>query len=114
MAYKNIEDRRKNWMRWYKRHKEEFKKRCKVYNQSEAGKKSAIIRAKRQKEKNPEKWKARQTLRNAIYRGKIKKLPCAICGELKVQAHHEDYKKPLEVIWFCSKHHKQYHYESNK
>lgn len=36
-----------------------------------------------------------------VKRGKIVKSPCAKCGELKVEAHHEDYAKPLEVIWLC-------------
>ena len=39
----------------------------------------------------------------------IRQLPCCVCGEIKVEAHHADYSKPLEVIWFCRKHHIQYH-----
>lgn len=61
------------------------------------------------KEREPEKYKARHAVSNAIRDGKLKKQPCAICGELKVQAHHEDYSKPLEVVWLCNKHHKEKH-----
>lgn len=107
--YKDIEKRRANWRKWYLRHKKEFIKRNKKYNQSEAGKKSAIVRARRQMDKSPDKWKARQELRNVIYRGKIEKKPCEVCGDKKVQGHHEDYTKPLEVKWLCSKHHKKLH-----
>ncbi len=61
--------------------------------------------------KYPERWKARSDLRNAVATGKVVKMPCEVCGGLKVQGHHEDYSKPLEVRWLCSKHHKQLHYE---
>ena len=43
-----------------------------------------------------------------------KKLPCIICGELNVEAHHAHYDLPLDVIWLCTKHHKQTHREDNK
>lgn len=65
--------------------------------------------AKKMNEEHPEKKKARVTLINAVVQGKIKRLPCAICGEKKVQGHHYDYNKPLEVIWLCIKHHKALH-----
>jgi len=29
--------------------------------------------------------------------------------EEKSQAHHGDYTKPLEVVWLCMTHHRQYH-----
>jgi hypothetical protein len=41
--------------------------------------------------------------------GKIKMLPCEICGELLVEAHHTDYSKPLDVKWLCIKHHRILH-----
>lgn len=99
-------------MSWYYRHREDFIRKNKEYNQTEAGKKSAIKRANKQKLENPEKWKARQSLRNAVYRGVIVKKPCRTCRDKKVQGHHEDYSKPLIVQWFCSKHHKQIHEKS--
>lgn len=52
---------------------------------------------------------ARQTIRNALRRGIIKKAPCEICGDEKSEAHHDDYMKPLEVRWLCRKHHVEHH-----
>lgn len=55
------------------------------------------------------KANARSYVNQYIKRGKINKLPCSICGDLNVQAHHEDYSKPLEIIWYCVKHHVEHH-----
>jgi hypothetical protein len=52
------------------------------------------------------KANARSYLNVFIRRGKIKKLPCEICGDPETKAKHDDYDKPLEARWLCSKHHK--------
>jgi hypothetical protein len=54
---------------------------------------------------NPEKVKAEQIASAARRRGFLIPEPCTICGALKVDAHHPDYSKPLEVVWLCRKHH---------
>lgn len=43
-----------------------------------------------------------------LYRGKIDRLLCEVCGE-DAEMHHPDYSKPLEVIWLCRAHHKELH-----
>lgn len=40
--------------------------------------------------------------------GIIKRQPCEVCGDPKVQAHHTDYAKPLEVRWLCKTHHQSH------
>jgi hypothetical protein len=40
---------------------------------------------------------------------RLKKQPCCICGNINGQRHHEDYTKPMDVIWLCSKHHAERH-----
>ena len=53
-------------------------------------------------EKNPEKRDAYIKVYCAIKKGTIKKEACKNCGSLTdLMAHHEDYNKPLEVIWLC-------------
>ena len=38
--------------------------------------------------------------------------PCEVCGTTnRIQAHHENYSKPLEVRWLCSLHHRRRHKE---
>jgi hypothetical protein len=58
---------------------------------------------------NPDKYKARTAVSNALRDGRLKRKPCAECGTKKrVQAHHHDYKKPLEVTWLCFKCHREH------
>lgn len=64
---------------------------------------------KRQKDASPEKSAARYAVSNAVRAGRIKKLPCELCGSLKVEAHHTDYSKPLDVQWLCFRHHREKH-----
>lgn len=46
---------------------------------------------------------------NAIRDGKLIRSPCEKCGNQKVDAHHDDYEKPLNVRWLCRKCHAQHH-----
>lgn len=55
------------------------------------------------------KANCRSYLNVYIKRGKITKLPCSICGNIESEAHHEDYDKPLDVIWLCREHHLELH-----
>jgi hypothetical protein len=81
----------------------------KRYRESEERRRRTAEVVKRWAQNNPEKIKAQYTLTNAVRDKRIKKQPCAICGNEKVEAHHYDYKKPLDVIWLCVKHHREYH-----
>ena len=95
---RNLEHNRQYRRNYYQLHKEEIRERHKKYMQTYLS--------------NPEekiKNKARNTVSRAIKGGKLERLPCQKCGELKVQAHHEDYSKPLEVVWLCTIHHKEIH-----
>lgn len=59
------------------------------------------------------KSNCRSYLQTYITRGKITKQPCQVCGNTKVEAHHNDYTKPLEVVWLCREHHLELHKEEN-
>jgi hypothetical protein len=46
----------------------------------------------------------------AIQKGLLIKKSCEVCGtNEKVEAHHDDYTKPLEVRWLCRHHHREHH-----
>ena len=55
------------------------------------------------------KANARSYLNTYVNRGLINKEPCSKCNNPIAEAHHEDYNKPLEVIWFCRECHLEYH-----
>lgn len=69
-------------------------------------KKKILEYRKKSRKTNPMKWSARQRVARAIKKGVLTRLPCRQCGEIKSQAHHEDYSKPLEVVWLCRTHHR--------
>lgn len=48
-----------------------------------------------------------------IREGMLIRQPCEVCGNEKVEAHHDDYFKPLEVRWLCKLHHQEHH-KNNK
>ena len=62
------------------------------------------------RENNPEKYLAHNAVNNAVRDGKLIKAPCMICGrENNVHGHHDNYSRPLEVVWLCPPHHFETH-----
>lgn len=59
--------------------------------------------------KNKDRMIVKQRVRDAVRSGKMVKQPCHVCGELKVEAHHPDYSRPLDVVWLCKAHHREVH-----
>lgn len=51
------------------------------------------------------------TVHNHTKRGKLQKQPCVVCGEVRADAHHENYDRPLDVVWLCRTHHARRHAE---
>ncbi len=60
-----------------------------------------------------QKMVARNQAIRAINDGTLVRQPCEVCGAKKVDAHHEDYDKSLDVRWLCRVHHRLHH-ERNK
>lgn len=69
-----------------------------------------VERLRRERALFPERDKARQAVAYAVRTGVLHKLPCAFCGATeRLEAHHHDYSKPLDVTWLCSACHSRYH-----
>jgi hypothetical protein len=62
------------------------------------------------------KQACRRETHKAIRQGILKYLPCEVCGldDASVQAHHDDYTKPLDIRWLCSWHHAEHHKNQKK
>ncbi|WP_287208691.1 hypothetical protein [Mesorhizobium sp.] len=63
----------------------------------------------RWKAAHPKETWAHAALRSALKKGLIEKEPCGVCGAHEVDGHHDDYNRPMDVRWFCRRHHKQEH-----
>ena len=88
----------------YIKNKIKIKQRLKIYNKSERGKAIAKRYRNRRKDKlTLKKYNAHSKLHYAIKTGKIKRPnKCSNCSKkCKPEGHHDDYNKPLEVIWLC-------------
>lgn len=76
---------------------------CREYYHSEKGNISIKKRLYLNIKENPDKQSARAQVREAIRIGKLlRPVLCVECGLAKrLDAHHTDYAKPLEVVWLC-------------
>lgn len=81
-----------------------------VYAQTDEGRiKSNKAKADYRK-RNPAKVSAHSKVRRAIRLGNLHRQPCEACKSTKdIEAHHDDYSKPLNVRWLCSTHHSEWH-----
>jgi hypothetical protein len=87
------------------KNREKIKELAKKYTSSECCK---LAKRKWNKE-NYDKVKAYKTVENKKSKGNLLIEKCLICGSEKVNAHHEDYAKPLSVVWLCTLCHNRYH-----
>lgn len=61
---------------------------------------------------NPDKRIAHNALNNAVRRGKVQKPDtCQSCGAKpwRIEGHHTDYSRPLDVMWLCRDCHVEQH-----
>lgn len=66
---------------------------------------------KNYRQNHPEKYKATAILNESLRKGEIIKSDfCMFCNKVcNTEAHHQDYSKPLDVIWLCSECHHNLH-----
>lgn len=87
------------------------KKYLKEWKNSESGKLYLKERQKYHKKRYEIISKAGQKLQDAIRSGKIiRPDKCSLCSNSgKIEGHHNDYSKPLEVVWLCKQCHMMLH-----
>jgi hypothetical protein len=78
----------------------------KRYKESITGRATAYRTTKKWRQKYPLKTLAHYIARKHYPEAK----PCIIdmCHRIGIR-HHEDYNKPLEIVWICRQHHNDYH-----
>lgn len=80
-----------------------------AYQETEAYRTSHSKANQKYLAEQPKRAIARNMVSNALRDGKLFKAPCFICGSDRVEGHHPDYDRPLDVVWLCPAHHKQAH-----
>jgi len=74
---------------------------------------SALAYQANRRLRHPEKARARAAVSNALRDGRLVRQPCKVCGATKVQAHHHDYGRPLDVEWLCFRCHRNERHGQN-
>lgn len=92
--------------KWRERNRKEAREADKRWRRSPEGLAWSRARYKRDKIKVA----ARRAVTNAVRDGRLEKGKCERLGpdcKGRVEGHHEDYSRPLEVRWLCGHHHRE-------
>lgn len=88
---------------------EYYKQYAKIYHQHNRKQKLQTLSdwQKRNREKCRAHWHRWKAERNGLL---IRPAHCELCGAMvSLHAHHTDYSRPLDVEWFCSRCHGEWH-----
>jgi hypothetical protein len=106
---------RLDYYREYDRRRADLPHRVKMreeYTQTERGKAATAAGKAALDSRNKDKKRAHLSVKRALFSGAIDKpSSCSCCGAsgVRIEGHHPDYTKPLDVIWLCSPCHKAEH-----
>lgn len=102
-------------------HREKNIEKIREYDRNRANlphrKKLNIETTKQLRTNFPLKYKAHSAVNYALKNGNLSKPDiCETCKKngRQIEGHHNDYSKPLEVVWLCSACHKQLHRDLKK
>jgi hypothetical protein len=93
------------------RENESRRQKRREYQKTEAGKQAHKRAMDAYHKRYPMKYVSHIITGNAIRDGKlIQANECSVCKSTeKIEGHHDDYTKPLEVRWLCESCHKEWH-----
>lgn len=89
----------------YQEHREDYQEYERQREQRPERKAKKAEYQRQHRAKNPLKSRARRILNYHVRVGNIAKKPCEVCGA-PAEAHHANYRKPLDVEWLCLRHHR--------
>ena len=91
--------------KWVEENREKHREHCRKSNLLHASERAEYT--KQYRKNNPDKYKATSRINHLVEKGKLAKpMACEVCGKVgRVEAHHANYSKPLDVIWVCKKCH---------
>jgi hypothetical protein len=108
---KRLEQKRRSWDR-HKDRLNEVRRAPEKRERANALRREAYHDGRRQfSAPDPVKRYARFQVWKAVQEGDLVREPCVTCGALNSQGHHEDYSKPLDIVWLCAKCHSALHRE---
>lgn len=98
-----VEKRRLQNSKYHFENREAIAKRKKEWLESEKGIESHRASTRKWKKNNTIKVRAHSAVERAVARGiLIPKERCEVCnGTHKIEAHHPDHRKQLQVLWLC-------------
>lgn len=88
---------------------EEVRARSNAYRKENYNTKKAVAISRKSQIKHLLRHKARNIIADRVRRGILEKGDCAYPNGKcrgRIEAHHIDYNQPLNITWFCNKHHK--------
>ena len=99
------------WRKWAERNREHVNAYAREYQRRRRKERPDVYREYAQKRYRDPRERARWELRNAVKAGRITKPDhCEECGQIgRLHGHHEDYARPLEVVWLCPECHRNKH-----
>lgn len=101
-----------------RRHRSANVERIREYDRERAKsgtrKKRLAERSRKFRKENPDKYRAHSAVSNALRSGTLVRPSCCErCSETQpaLHGHHEDYSRPLDVVWLCVPCHSARHKE---
>jgi ribosomal protein S27AE len=107
---KNAEKENERSRKWRQANPKYFSDFHKKWRENNPCKASEIDKSRRAR--NPIKYEARAAVNAAVSKEILVRQPCEVCASTPVDAHHDDYSKPLDVRWLCRKCHLAWHKEN--
>jgi hypothetical protein len=95
---------------YFHNHSEAHLNSISKYKGTVKGRKVYLWKAKRERQRHPDRCKARVLAYNHFREDVVCSIPnCSLLSE----RHHPDYTKPLEVVRLCTYHHQEVHKKEN-